>query len=139
MRSAKSTRFSGGGVVAEFVRGLQKPTRFSGGGVVAEIFRRGGPGLQKAGSCRNFALMRHFYIFRLSQRGGPPLNRPLPTTQTTVKLPMSSAVFVWKTERRQRDNIGKCIAKWRRYAIEYTVVEQNDSITATASYNVGLC
>ena len=37
----KSTRFSGGGgVVAEFFRGLQKPSRFSGGGgVVAEIFR----------------------------------------------------------------------------------------------------
>ena len=34
-------------------------------------FQEGGPGLQKAGSSRNFALMRHFYIFRLSQRGGP--------------------------------------------------------------------
>ena len=35
----KSTRFSGGGVVAEFFRVLQKPTRFSGGGggVVTEI------------------------------------------------------------------------------------------------------
>ena len=34
----------GGGVVAEFFRGLQKPTRFSGGGgLVAEFFR----GLQK--------------------------------------------------------------------------------------------
>ena len=39
---AKSTRFSGG-VVAEFVCGLQKPARFSGGGVVAEFFL----GLQK--------------------------------------------------------------------------------------------
>ena len=50
-----------------------------GGGVIADIFRRGGPGHQKAGSSRNLALMRHFYIFRLSQRGrpGPPLNRPL--------------------------------------------------------------
>ena len=34
-----STRFGGGGVVAEFFRDLQKPMRFSGGGVVAEIFR----------------------------------------------------------------------------------------------------
>ena len=32
-----STRFSGGGVVAEFVSDLRKPIRFSGGGVVAEI------------------------------------------------------------------------------------------------------
>ena len=40
MSSAKSTPFSGGGVVAEFFRALQKPTRFSGGGVVAEFFRR---------------------------------------------------------------------------------------------------
>ena len=45
---------------------------FSGGGVVAEIFRRGGPGLQNAGSSRTFALIRHFYIVRLSRRGGPP-------------------------------------------------------------------
>ena len=29
----------GGGVVAEFFRGLPEPTRFSGGGVVAQIFR----------------------------------------------------------------------------------------------------
>ena len=29
----------GGGVVAEFSRGFQKPTRFSGGGVVPEFFR----------------------------------------------------------------------------------------------------
>ena len=47
-------RFSGGGVVAEFVRGLQKPARFSGGG-----------------STRNVPLVGPFYIFRLSQRGGP--------------------------------------------------------------------
>ena len=41
---SKSRRYSvGGGVVAEFVRGLQKPARFSGGGVVAAFFR----GLQK--------------------------------------------------------------------------------------------
>ena len=33
---------SGGGVVAEFFCGLQKPTRFSGGGVVAQFFRGGG-------------------------------------------------------------------------------------------------
>ena len=39
----------GGGVVAEFFRGLRKPTRFSGGGVVAEggvvpsMFRKWGP------------------------------------------------------------------------------------------------
>ena len=30
---------SGGGVVVQFFRGLQKPSRFSGGGVVAEFFR----------------------------------------------------------------------------------------------------
>ena len=41
-----------------------------GGGVAAEIFRRGGPGLQKTGSSRTFALIRHFYIFGLSRRGG---------------------------------------------------------------------
>ena len=37
----KSTRFSGGGLVAEFFCGLRKPTRFSRGGgvVVAEFFR----------------------------------------------------------------------------------------------------
>ena len=35
----------GGGVVAEFVRGLRKPTRESvGGGVVPGIFRGWGPG-----------------------------------------------------------------------------------------------
>ena len=33
------TRLSGGGVVAEFIRGLQEPTRLSGGGVVAEFIR----------------------------------------------------------------------------------------------------
>ena len=51
------------GVVAEFFRGLQKPARFSVWG----------------GSTRNFPLMGPFYIFRLSQGGGPgpPLNRPL--------------------------------------------------------------
>ena len=61
----------GGGVVAEIFRALRKPMLFSGGGVVAEIFRglrkpmlfRGGPGLQKAVSSRNFALMRHFIHF----------------------------------------------------------------------------
>ena len=38
--SAKSTRFSGGGVVAEIFRDLRKPMGFSGGGgVAAEIFR----------------------------------------------------------------------------------------------------
>ena len=88
VRSAKSTRFSGGGggVVAEFFRGLRNPTRFSGwgGGVVAEMFRRGGPGHQKAGSTTNFALMRHFVIFRLSKRGGPagPPGPPPPESAT---------------------------------------------------------
>ena len=59
----------GRGVVAEFFRGLQKPTRFSGGG----------------GSTRNFPLMGPFYIFGVSQRGGPPppLNRPLGMTTWT--------------------------------------------------------
>ena len=43
-----STRFSGGGVVAELFRDLQNPLRFSGGGVVAEIFLRfSGGGWQK--------------------------------------------------------------------------------------------
>ena len=60
--SAKSTRFSGGGVVAEFFRGLRKSTRFSGGGGVVAQFFRG------RGSTRNFPLMGPFYIFRL-----PPL------------------------------------------------------------------
>ena len=43
------------------------------GGGSSRIVQKGGggPGLQKAGSSRNFALIRHFYIFRLSQRGGP--------------------------------------------------------------------
>ena len=64
MWSAKSTRFSGGGgVVAEFFRGLRKPTRFSGGGVVAEFFRR------LYNSRRD--LMGPFYIFWHSRRGGP--------------------------------------------------------------------
>ena len=45
----------GGGVVAEFFRGLKKPTRFSGG----------------RGSSRIFPLKGPFYIFSLSQRGGP--------------------------------------------------------------------
>ena len=64
----------GGGVAAEFFRGLQKPTRFSGGGIVAEFLRT----LQKptrfsggGGSTMNFPLMGPFYIFRLSQGGGP--------------------------------------------------------------------
>ena len=68
---SKSRRDSvgGGGVVAEFFADLQKPTRFSGGG----------------GRTIHFPKMGPFYIFRLSQRGGPgprapgppPLNRPL--------------------------------------------------------------
>ena len=72
--SAKSTRFSGGGVVAEFFRGLQrqKPTRFSGGGgVVAEFFfsvasksRRDSVGGR--GTTMNVPLMGPFYIFWLS-------------------------------------------------------------------------
>ena len=95
MSSAKSTRFSGGGVVAEFFRGLQKSTRFGGAGVVAEFFcglrkptRFSGGGSSRifpwspkasrrdsvGGSTRNFPLMGPFYIFRLSQRGAraPP-------------------------------------------------------------------
>ena len=32
-------QLTGGGVVAEIFRDLQKPSRFSGGGVVADIFR----------------------------------------------------------------------------------------------------
>ena len=57
-----STRFSGGGVVAEIFRGLKKPMRFSGGGVVAEIFRD-----------------LSFFYFPEGGAGppGPPLNRPL--------------------------------------------------------------
>ena len=48
-------QWGGGGVVAEFFCRLRKPTRFSGGG----------------GSTMNFPLMGPFYMFRLSQRGGP--------------------------------------------------------------------
>ena len=52
-------QLTGGGVVAELFRDLQKPSRFSGGGVVAEIFR----GLQEpsrfsgggGGSSRQFS------------------------------------------------------------------------------------
>ena len=66
MPSAKSTRFSGGGVVAEIFRGLRMPMSFSGGGgssrnftVVSECrcdsvgggssrkFQKGGPGSPK--------------------------------------------------------------------------------------------
>ena len=58
----------GGGVVAEFFRGLRKPTRFSGGGggSSTKIFRR------LYNSRRD--LMGPFYIFRHSRRGGawPP-------------------------------------------------------------------
>ena len=64
--SPKADAIQWGGVVAEIFRGLQKPARHlvGGGGVVPWIFSFVGP----------------FYIFRLSQRGGPkasPLNRPL--------------------------------------------------------------
>ena len=76
MSSAMSTRFSGGGVVAEFFRDLQKPTRFGGGGgSSAEFFF-------SVTSKHNFTLMGPFFILDLSRRGGarapwPPLNRPL--------------------------------------------------------------
>ena len=56
---------------APFVPSAKSTCDSVGGGVVAEIFRRGGPGLQKAGSTRHFALITHFYIFRFSRRGGP--------------------------------------------------------------------
>ena len=58
----------GGGVIAEFVRGLQKPTRFSGGGgggVVAEFFR----GLQNPGIFRYWSPFT-FWVFQ--KGGGPP-------------------------------------------------------------------
>ena len=54
---SKSPRDSagGGGVVAEFFRGLQEPTWFSGGGVVAGFFHD----LQ----LRNQIFTRHYVIF----------------------------------------------------------------------------
>ena len=77
----KPAQFSGGGVVAECFRGLLKPTRFiGGGGVVAELFSwspKAGAIHWGGGSTRNFSLMGPFYMFWLSQRGArapwPPL------------------------------------------------------------------
>ena len=47
-------QLTGGGVVAEMFRDLQKPSRFSGGGVVAELFRD----LQKPSRFSRFARAR---------------------------------------------------------------------------------
>ena len=55
VRSAKSTRFSGGGGSSRNFPWSPKADVIQWGGVVAEIFRRGGPGLKKAGSSTTFA------------------------------------------------------------------------------------
>ena len=69
-----STRFSGGGVVAEFFRDLQKPMRFSGG-VVAESFRHllkpmRFSGAGGGGSSRNFPCSPQAYAIRWGGGGG---------------------------------------------------------------------
>ena len=66
------------------------------------VFRRGGPGLQKAGSTRNFALITHFYMFCLSQRGGPPGPPPESATAFIIRHTgrtgwwLESGWFMWK-------------------------------------------
>ena len=64
----------GGGVVAECVRRLQEPTRFSWGGGGSSIIFPWYPEARAIcweGSTMDVSFVWPFYIFRLSQRGGP--------------------------------------------------------------------
>ena len=81
--SAMSTRFSGGGVVAEIFRGLQKPVRFGGGGEYRRIFRFRH---LTAAFFVNGALL-HFFTFPKGGPGppGPPLNRPLDKLEKNIE------------------------------------------------------
>ena len=83
--------------------------QWGGGGVVAEIFRRGGPGLQKAGSSRTFALITHFYMFTLSRRGarapGPPGSATDHGRQNVALVAevFRASEYVWHCMHARRD------------------------------------
>ena len=85
MRSPKSMRFSGGGGSSRNFPWSPKADVIlwvGGGGSSTNFQKGGGPGLQKAGSSTTFALIRNFYIFRLSRRGGPGPPGPPPESAT---------------------------------------------------------
>ena len=94
-----STRFSGGGVVADSFRDLEKPMPFSGGGVVAEIFRdlKKPIAIQWGGSSRKFPWSPKAYAIRL---GGGSSAEFVFSVTSKRHFPLMGPFYIFLLSRR---------------------------------------